>query len=114
MFSKEEYDKLPDPAKLYCKFYMYWSEKLSSYVMCLDNARHFNHTTNANTTSRWYDREEARKYANLNEEQWEQVSFVEGFTVAARDIAKGEEITSNYLTDFSDKGGAGTEEFLHQ
>jgi hypothetical protein len=104
-FSKEEYDILPPSSKQYCKFYMYWSDVLKVYVMCLDNARHFNHCNNANTTNRWFSPEEARKHAKLTDEQWDQVLYEEGFTIATRDIKKGEEITSNYLTDFEDKGG---------
>jgi len=104
-FSKEEYELLPAASKQYCKFYMYWSDALKVYVMCLDNARHFNHSNDANTTSRWLSPEEARKQAKLTDEQWDQILFEEGFTVATRDIKKGEEITSNYLTDFKDNGG---------
>jgi len=111
-FTRNDYEKLPEAAKSYCKWFMYWSDKLSLYVMCLDNARHFNHSVNPNTESLWFGREEVRNRAHLTEEQWDNVEFAEGFTVALRDIKKGEELLSNYLTDFIDTGGAGTHDFL--
>lgn len=69
--------------------YASFNKKTDSYYLCCDNARFFNHSENPNT-----------KYNKDN-----------GTVTALRDIAKGEELLSDYreFDDFSKDGDFGFE-----
>jgi uncharacterized protein len=76
---KNELDKLPEIAKKSFLKYAYFNSDTNKYILCFDDARFFNHSDNPNCIEEKYSEEEG-----------------EGITVAARDIQKGEELTSNY------------------
>jgi len=94
-------------------------KKKGKYILCGDNGKHFNHSPNANTKNMFFNsKEEAWIYYSNNskkfitEQQFDQFDWDEGFTVASKDIVQGEEITSNYLTDFPDEGPVDHHSFL--
>eukprot|EP01125_Pyxidicula_operculata_P002720 TRINITY_DN1255_c1_g1_i1.p1 TRINITY_DN1255_c1_g1~~TRINITY_DN1255_c1_g1_i1.p1 ORF type:complete len:156 (-),score=23.89 TRINITY_DN1255_c1_g1_i1:56-523(-) len=104
LYTAEDFKKLSPVAKKHVEKYAYISGPLGGkYVLCNDHAKFFNHSENANTSSGYEMTDEIRK--QLSEEEWEGVLIEEGWTYANRDIQVGEEITSNYLTDFPDKPG---------
>ena len=75
---KKDLNKLPEIAKSWVLRYGYYHENEGGYVICVDDARFFNHSENPNT-------DDTTKIG----------------TIAKKDIKKGEEITCNYL-DFDD------------
>lgn len=77
IYSCEEYDALPEPARIFIEKYGYWSNGKIFFTADFD--RHTNHSDNPNT----YMAES-------------------GDMIAKRDIRRGEEITSNYR-DFDEK-----------
>lgn len=79
MIDKEELTKLSEPAKKQFLNYSYLSTRSNSYILAFDDSRFFNHSDNPNC------------------EEADIPSEIESVTVAARDIAPGEELTDNYL-----------------
>jgi hypothetical protein len=72
--TQEELDALPSLAKECILHYCYHSDVDNMYVLCFDDARFFNHSSNPNVTS-----------ADLPDDP-------EGMEVALRDIQPGEEL----------------------
>ena len=70
---KEHLNKFPEIAKSWVSRYGYYNKTEGGYVICIDDARFFNHSENPNTD-------------NTNDVG----------TIATRDIPKDEEITCNY------------------
>jgi SET domain-containing protein len=79
MVSAEEVASLPEAARTQVLKYSYYDEDEGKYVLCGDDARHFNHSETPNT-------------GNGCEEDG-----TENATIALRDIRVGEEITCNYF-----------------
>lgn len=79
-YTAEQIEGLPEIARREMLRYTYFHKRTRKYVACLDNARFMNHHENPNTES---------AYAGHDDE---------GFDVATRDIAKGEEMTCDYAT----------------
>jgi uncharacterized protein len=77
-FSPEEIERLPLAARDELSRYTYLHTRTGKYVACLDNARFMNHSDSPNTMGAYYGPDD------------------EGFDVATRDIAKGEELTCDY------------------
>jgi SET domain-containing protein len=71
---KETYEGLPERAKRFILNFCYFDQKKQSCIMCMDNAKYFNHAIDPNCS---HDGED---------------------TIASRDIFPGEEITENYYT----------------
>lgn len=71
---KQDLNKLPEVAKSWVLHWGYYNEDEGGYVICVDDARFFNHSENPNTDN----------------------TSKEG-TIATKDIRKGEEITCNYF-----------------
>lgn len=83
-----EIDRLAPPAREQIRKYSYRDPVLGTYVLCGDDARFFNHSGDPNCL----DLPDARG----------------GTTVAARDIAAGEELTCDYASfDADHDGGKG-------
>ena len=80
LFTKEEMNQLSDAAKEQLHKYAYFDEKYGKYLLCGDDARFFNHSDNPNCLD------------NISDED---------ISVAGRDIEKGEELTCNYKTFYS-------------
>lgn len=78
LFSPAEISALPPLARDMLQTYTYLHQPTGKFVFCLDNARFMNHADNPNT-------------AGVHEE-----GVIEGYDVALRDIAKGEELTCDY------------------
>ncbi len=68
---------LPETARLELRRYVYLHSRTGKYVACLDNARFMNHCSDPNTAGVYPD-------------------GCEGYDIATRDIAKGEELTCDY------------------
>lgn len=77
VYTPDEVDSLPEHLQRYLRTYSTWHEQTGLYVLCGDNGRYFNHSDDPVTVS-------------------DAVSF--GEDRAARDLAVGEELTSNYST----------------
>ena len=77
LITPEQMDRLPEPAKVQALKYSYLCKDTGLYVLCGDDSRHMNHSDDPNTAST-------------------EGKGVEGVTIAARDIASGDEITTNY------------------
>jgi hypothetical protein len=77
VYSEEEVDSLPEHIQRYLRTYSTWHEQSGLYVLCGDNGRYFNHSDAPSTISN-------------------AISF--GEDRAARDLAAGEELTSDYST----------------
>lgn len=77
-FGAADIADLPETARLELMRYVYLHIRTGKYVACLDNARFMNHCSNPNT---------AGVYPSENDE---------GYDIATRDIAKGEELTCDY------------------
>jgi len=73
IISKSDFVLLPDIAKDFLAHFGYYNADEGGYILCVDDARFFNHSDDANTDN-----------------------TQEIGTVASRDIKKGEEITCNY------------------
>jgi len=78
VFTAEQVERLPEPARTQILNYTYLHAPTGCYVFCLDNARFMNHAEHPNT-------------AGIHLPQ-----AIEGYDVATRDIARGEEITCDY------------------
>ena len=77
VYSEAELDSLPAGMGAFLRRYSTWHEPTGLWVLCGDNGRHFNHSDAPNTISRG-------------------IAF--GDDVAARDLAAGTELTSDYRT----------------
>jgi SET domain-containing protein len=77
VYGPEEIGSLPEHVQDYLHTYCTWHEKAGVYVLCGDNGRFFNHSDAPNTMS-------------------DGIAF--GEDRAARDLAAGEELTSDYAT----------------
>ena len=71
---KKNLDKLPEIAREWVLHYGYYNLDEEEYVICVDDARFFNHSETSNTDN-----------------------TTESGTIAIRDINKREEITCNYF-----------------
>jgi hypothetical protein len=77
VYTPEEVASLPAHMQAYLRTYCTWHEGAGVYVLCGDNGRYFNHSDAPTTVSNG-------------------ISF--GEDRAARDLAAGEELTSDYRT----------------
>jgi uncharacterized protein len=77
VYSPDELKSLPEHVQRYLLTYCTWHQKVGLYVLCGDNGRYFNHSDTPTTVS-------------------DSISF--GEDRAARDLAAGEELTSDYAT----------------
>jgi len=77
VYTEEEIATLPLHVQRYLRIYTTWHEAAGVYVLCGDNGRYFNHSDAPTTVSN-------------------AISF--GDDRAARDLAAGEELTSDYRT----------------
>jgi len=82
-FTKKQLAKLPPHMQKFVKFYSYLNDR-NEFVLCGDNARYINHSDNPNIL-------------DIKSKRGEDVA------IAAKNIKKGEEITSKYLI-FDKKG----------
>jgi uncharacterized protein len=77
VYSLDEVASLPDHVQRYLRTYSTWNEAAGLYVLCGDNGRFFNHSEEPTTVSN-------------------AISFGEDHAI--RDLAAGEELTSDYTT----------------
>ena len=77
VYGEEEISALPPHVQRYLRTYSTWHEATGLYVLCGDNGRHFNHSDTPTTVS-------------------SAITF--GDDHAVRDLAVGEELTSDYRT----------------
>jgi len=80
LLTEADIDMLPEPARSNILDHVYLDAASGQFVLCADNARFMNHADNPNT-------------AGVHES-----GSIEGFDVATRDIAAGEELTCDYRT----------------
>jgi SET domain-containing protein len=78
LFSAEQIAGLPMVAREAIETYTYLHRQGGLYVYCLDNARFMNHADDPNTAGVHVD------------------GAIEGYDIATRDIAEGEELTCDY------------------
>lgn len=76
--TEHEVKKLPKLAQKYFSHFAFLNPETNKYVLCIDDARFYNHSENPNTVS----------IDHLGEE--------EGVDMASRDIKIGEELTIDY------------------
>ncbi|TAL48776.1 SET domain-containing protein-lysine N-methyltransferase [Patescibacteria group bacterium] len=76
-FGESELVSMPETIRNFIKGYSYQNNKTKKYILCVDNARFFNHSDQANT-------EDAENGTS------------EGATISSVDINLGEELTWNY------------------
>ncbi|MFH1649924.1 MAG: SET domain-containing protein [Candidatus Woesearchaeota archaeon] len=74
VLKKKDLDELPEIAKSWVLRYAYYNKDEGGYVVCIDDARFFNHSETPNTD---------------NSDKAD--------TIAKMDIQKGEELTCNYF-----------------
>ncbi len=88
VYCENELASLPQLIQKFLRVYSTWSEDTQLWVLCGDNGRHFNHSSNPNTIS---------------------AGIAFGEDVAAEDLAAGTELTSDYATicDTFKSGAAG-------
>jgi len=77
VYTEEEVATLPEHMQRFMETYATWHEATGLYVLCGDNGRYFNHADTPSTVSN-------------------AISF--GEDRAVRDLAAGEELTSDYNT----------------
>ena len=77
IYAPEEIASLPEHVQRYLLTYSTWHAGVGVYVLCGDNGRYFNHSDRPSTVS-------------------DAISF--GEDRAVRDLAAGEELTSDYAT----------------
>jgi SET domain-containing protein len=80
MFTAEQIAGLPDVARAAIETYTYLHAASGLYVYCLDNARFMNHADVPNTAGVHFE------------------DAIDGYDIATRDIAAGEELTCDYRT----------------
>ena len=88
VYTADEVASLPEHMQQFLDTYATWHEATGLYVLCGDNGRYFNHSSQPTTVS-------------------DSISF--GEDRAARDLVAGEELTSDYTTicDNVRRNGAG-------
>ena len=86
LFLQSDIGKLPDAARAQIANYTYLHAPTGAYVFCIDNARFMNHADIPNTDG------------------VHAADAIEGYDVATRDIAKGEELTCDYRRFDADFG----------
>lgn len=91
VYTRAELASLPDHVQTFLRTYCTWHEPTGLYVLCGDNGRYFNHSTTPSTVSN-------------------AISFGEDHAV--RDLAIGEELTSDYATICDDVRRNGVEFLL--
>ena len=79
LLSKNEIQKLSEPARKQFYNYAYLDKKYNKYMLCSDDARFFNHSKNFNCDER-----------------------IDDITTAVRDINAGEELLVNYNDFYGD------------
>jgi SET domain-containing protein len=77
VYTEAEIASLPEHMQRFLRIYSTWHEPTGLWVLCGDNGRHFNHADDPSTVS-------------------DGISF--GEDRAIRDLAAGEELTSDYKT----------------
>lgn len=77
--SEEELQTLSEPCRAQVLAYAYYNAARLRYILCSDDARFVNHSQSPNTLSVGFGERD-----------------IEGMTIAARDIAPGEELTEDY------------------
>ena len=82
LLSKEEINRLSDPAKAQVFNYAFLDMDYKKYMLCGDDARFFNHSSDNNCTD---------EFPNI--------------TVALKDIAEGEELTVDYRKFYGNEEG---------
>jgi SET domain-containing protein len=80
LLTEDEMNALPEPARSSLLDHTYRDAASGLFVLCADNARFMNHAEDPNT-------------AGVHEP-----CAIEGYDVATRDIAAGEELTCDYRT----------------
>jgi len=83
-FTREQIEKLPEPAHFFLAKYAYLSTKTGRYLLDTDNGRYFNHSKIPNTSTKTVAGEK------------------EDIICADKDIESGEEITVNYADQEAD------------
>jgi hypothetical protein len=78
--SEEELGRLAEPCRQRILSYAYFNARKLRYILCSDDARFMNHSEHPNTLCVGFGADDA----------------CEGQTIAARDIAAGEELTEDY------------------
>lgn len=78
LLTSREMAAIPEPARSDLLEHVYLDAASGLFVLCIDNARFMNHADNPNT-------------AGVHED-----GKIEGYDIATRDIAEGEEITCDY------------------
>jgi SET domain-containing protein len=78
MLTAREMSALPEPARSALLDHVYLDAESGLFVLCMDNARFMNHADDPNTKGIHDD------------------GKIEGYDVATRDIAEGEELTCDY------------------
>lgn len=75
-FTEEDLKKFPESFKEFLKIYAYspTTEKEKIFILCIDHARHMNHSDDPSL-----------------------LETPDGLNIAARDIKSGEELTCNYV-----------------
>jgi SET domain-containing protein len=88
VYCEAEIAGLPEHVQRYLRTYSTWHEATGLFVLCGDNGRYFNHSDDPTTVS-------------------DGISF--GHDHAARDLAVGDELTSDYATicDLAQQQGNG-------
>ncbi len=74
VIDSKQFDCLPKISKEFVNHFGYYNEEEGGWVLCMDNARYFNHSEDSNT-----------------DDSYE-------YTFAKRDILEGEEITCDYFS----------------
>ncbi len=77
VYSDDEIESLPAHVRRYLRTYCTWHQQAGLWVLCGDNGRYFNHSDRPSTVS-------------------DGIAF--GEDRALRDLAPGEELTSDYAT----------------
>jgi SET domain-containing protein len=80
LLTEADIDMLPEPARSNILDHVYLDATSNQFVLCADNARFMNHADDPNTSG------------------VHEAGSIEGFDVATRDIAAGEELTCDYRT----------------
>jgi hypothetical protein len=80
LLTETDIDNLPEPARSNVLDHAYLDATSGLFVLCADNARFMNHADDPNT-------------AGVHEP-----GAIEGYDIATRDIAAGEELTCDYRT----------------
>jgi len=102
-YTREELDRLPEASRKHIEVYKYLSDvHEGKYIVCMDGARHFNHSWDPNTHCPSSIELTPEQRSQLTPEQWADVDPHEKITIALRDIEADEEISCDYEIDFPD------------